>query len=309
MQNRCFYLKMEDAHNIFVSTAGPVDGIPIVCFHGGPGSGSSPSMFNFFDLSRHFVVLIDQRGSGRSLPAGRLKRNSLNWLLRDVEQVRQYLGIERWHVFGGSWGATLAIAYAGSYPESVGQLILRGTFLASGRELRALFNVSRFKAAGVWNRLRKIIGATGSDDMLACLFQCLQQGGARAWQAALAYSDLERAVLGRANRALGMRRATWSAKERNRQRLKYLVHTHYLLAACGLRGGRLTELARRATAHGISGVAVHGKHDPLCPPSNLEWLRRNLPNVRQFVVDGGHLANDPEIYQSLRAAVSELAPM
>src|SRR5690625_1234065 len=308
-QKRCFYLKTEDFHRVFVSTAGPDGGIPVVCFHGGPGSGSSLSLFNFFDLSRHFVVLIDQRGAGRSLPAGRLKRNSTDWLLRDIEQIRQYLDIEQWHVFGGSWGATLAIAYAGSYPESVGQLILRGTFLASGREIRALFNASRFKAAQVWNRLRNIIGATSSDDMLHGLFRCLQQGGTPAWQAALAYSDLERAVLARANRAMGMRRATWSVQERHQQRLKYLIHTHYLLAACGLQGGRLTALARRATDHGIGGVAVHGKSDPLCPLSNLKWMRRNLPNIQQFVVEGGHLASEPEIYRTLCDAVSKLVPV
>lgn len=295
-----------DGHRIHITTAGSPDGIPIVSFHGGPGSGSNASMLHPFDLSRFFVVFIDQRGSGRSTPSGRLTRNSTTWLLRDVEAVRAHLGICRWYVLGGSWGATLAIVYSGSYPDAVLGLILRGTFLGSAREIRGLLSASRSRAPRAWLDLYRASGADRPSALVPAMYARLRQGGPAAWRVAQAYSELERALLARCNRTMGSRIRQQNRQQRHRQTTKYLIQVHYLQNACGLRGGRLAQLATQAHDHGIRGVAVHGTHDPVCPQSNLSWLKAYMPCIRQIRVDAGHLANDPAIHAALVNVLNEI---
>ncbi|TKR56269.1 alpha/beta fold hydrolase [Allopusillimonas ginsengisoli] len=300
-------LSAGDGHSIHITTAGSPDGIPIVSFHGGPGSGSNASMMRPFDLSRFFVVLIDQRGSGRSSPSGRIARNSTSWLLRDVEAVRAHLGISRWYVLGGSWGATLAIAYSGSHPEAVSGLILRGTFLASGQEVRGLLSASRTRAPRAWLDLYRASGADRPSAMMSAMYARLRQGGPTAWRVAQAYSALERAMLARCNRHMSSRTRRQNTLQQRRQAAKYLIQVHYLWNACGLRGGRLAQLAAQAHAHGIVGTAVHGKRDPVCPLANLAWLKTHMPNIKQICVNAGHLATDPPIYAALVSVLDEIA--
>lgn len=295
-----------DGHRIHITTAGSHDGIPIVSFHGGPGSGSNSSMLCPFDLSRFFVVLIDQRGCGRSTPSGRTTRNRTTWLLRDVETVRTHLGISRWYVSGGSWGATLAIAYSGTYPGAVLGLILRGTFLASGREVRGLLSASRSRAPRAWLDLYRASGADRPSALMLAMYARLQQGGPAASRVAQGYSELERALLARRNRSMSRRIRQQDLKQGYRQITKYLIQVHYLRNACGLRGGRLSQLAAQARAHGIYGVAVHGTHDPVCPLSNLAWLKSHMPQIRQIRVAAGHLANEPPIHTALMNVLNEI---
>ena len=295
-----------DGHRSHITTAGPLDGIPIVSFHGGPGSGSSSSMLRPFDLSRFLVVLIDQRGCGRSTPSGRTTRNRTAWLLRDVEAVRTHLGISRWYVSGGSWGATLAIAYSGTYPGAVLGLVLRGTFLASGREVRGLLSASRSRAPRAWLDLYRASGADRPSALMPAMHARLQQGGPAASRVAQKYSELEQALLARCNRSMSRRTRQQNLKQTYRQITKYLIQLHYLQNACGLRGGRLSLLAARARAHGVCGVAVHGTHDPVCPLSNLAWLESHMPQIRQIRVAAGHLANDPPIRTALMNVLNEI---
>ncbi|MBO0702221.1 MAG: prolyl aminopeptidase, partial [Candidatus Dormibacteraeota bacterium] len=131
-------LEVGDGHTLFVEEVGRPDGIPAVVLHGGPGGGITPRMRGYFDPDRYHVVLFDQRGAGRSTPGGSVEANTTWDLVRDIETVREHLGIERWLVFGGSWGSTLALAYAEYRPDRVTGLVLRGIFLGRPREVEWL---------------------------------------------------------------------------------------------------------------------------------------------------------------------------
>src|ERR1700726_1411925 len=132
-------LPVGDGHEIYVETAGRADGIPAVYLHGGPGSGCQPDHRRLFDPERFHAVLFDQRGAGRSRPKGRLEHNTLPHLIADMERIREKIGFERWMVVGGSWGATLALAYAQAHPSRVTGIVLRATFLGTRAELESAF--------------------------------------------------------------------------------------------------------------------------------------------------------------------------
>jgi proline iminopeptidase len=126
---------VDGGHRLYVEEVGDPDGIPAIFLHGGPGAGCNPGHRRYFDPSRYRVVLFDQRGAGRSTPAGETRHNTTSDLLGDIELIRDRLGIERWLVFGGSWGATLALLYAQAFPARVTALVLRGAFLARRQDL------------------------------------------------------------------------------------------------------------------------------------------------------------------------------
>lgn len=296
-----------DGHRLHIGLAGADDGIPLAVFHGGPGSASNAQMLAPVDLTRFRVVMIDQRGCGRSRPMGRVQRNSTPWLIRDIEAIRRFLKIPRWYVMGGSWGATLSIAYAGMYPDVVGGLVLRGTFLASQREIRSLLSASRHRAPREWLNLYHASGADRPASLLRAAHDRLLSGDANSKGVAQAYSSLERAVLGRADRAM-KQRSTCADKRRDRQMCaKYRIQTHYLLQDCGLRGLYLNELASRIDAAGIKVIAIHGRNDPVCPPANLDWLQRHMPHMRTVLIDAGHLATNTAMKKALVNGLLEIS--
>ena len=128
-------VEVSGGHRIYVEQSGHPQGEPVIVLHGGPGGGSSPAMRRYFDPAHYRIVLFDQRGCGRSRPHASVEANTTWDLVSDIEHIRQLLGISRWHVFGGSWGATLALLYAQAHPDRVRSLILRGVFLMMEREL------------------------------------------------------------------------------------------------------------------------------------------------------------------------------
>lgn len=195
-----------DGHRLHIGLAGQEDGVPLLLLHGGPGSGCGPQMLVPVDLNYFRVIMIDQRGSGRSSPAGRVHRNMTSWLIRNIESVRRYLQIERWYVLGGSWGATLAITYAGMHPAAVKGVVLRATFLASAREVRRLFGASRHTAPQAWLNLYRASGADRPAALLDAAYRKLKQDHSSGEVLTLAYDGLERAVLGRADRTLNSSR-------------------------------------------------------------------------------------------------------
>src|SRR4030081_3620643 len=139
-------LDVGDGHDIYVESVGRLGGMPAVYLHGGPGSGCQPDHRRLFDPERFHAVLFDQRGAGRSRPKGRLEANTLPHLIADMEMIRENLGFKRWMIVGGSWGATLALAYAEAHPSRVSGLVLRATFLGTRTELEQAFlqNLPRF---------------------------------------------------------------------------------------------------------------------------------------------------------------------
>jgi len=295
-------LRTRDGHRIAYAVVGAAGGAPVVALHGGPASGSQPSTARLFDLARARVVLIDQRGAGASRPHGSVRRNDTNRLIEDIETVRRHLGIACWGVLGGSWGASLALAYAGRHPQAVTGVVLRGLFLTSAREVDGLFVASRRRAPREWRRLWKAAGCRADTRPAALLGRChaaLQRGanGAAQRAVALAWRDYENAVLayarpGRARREpapISRRRADALAR-------KYRVQAHYLRHRCWLGEPALISLARRAAAAGVPLAALHGRRDPVCPPDNLRRFARAVPSARvEYVANAGHLATDPPL--------------
>ncbi|WP_201702574.1 alpha/beta fold hydrolase [Paraburkholderia kirstenboschensis] len=302
-------LRTREAQCVSFMVAGAAGGVPVVVLHGGPGSGSQPDATRLFDLTRFRVVLIDQRGTGRSTPRGGVRHNRTDRLIEDIEAVRVRLGIERWGVLGGSWGAALALAYAGRHPQSVTGVVLRGLFLTSAREVRGLFVTSRKRAPHAWTKLCAAAGCTLPAGLLARCAARLQHGGASDAQQralALAWRGYENAVLASAGARRKLVPARSSHKESRKLVDKYRIQAHYLTHRCWLGETRLLSLARLAAASGVPLAAVHGSRDPVCPPVNLRRLTRAVPAAHVECVRAGHLASDPALREHVAHALAAM---
>ncbi|AOK20430.1 prolyl aminopeptidase [Burkholderia cepacia] len=294
-----------DAQSIAFSVAGAAHGHPVVVLHGGPGSGSQAGILRLFDLTRVRVVLVDQRGAGASAPRGGTRHNDTARLIDDLEAVRARLGIARWGVVGGSWGAALALAYAGTHPARVTGVVLRGLFLTSRREVRRLFTTSRTRAPREWRRLYAAAGCSQPDRLLSCCARRLQPGAGAARQraVALAWHAYEDAILASPQSRRSHARTIRSHPDVLRLIDKYRIQAHYLRRDCWLGERRVLALACRASDAGVPLFAAHGMHDPVCPAANVARLARAVPAARIERVPAGHLAGDPALARSIARAI------
>ena len=309
-------LRTRDGHRVWYALAGARDGVPVAVLHGGPGSGSQPGALRLFDLQRFRVVLIDQRGTGASTPHGSVRHNRTDYLIADLEAIRARLGLARWGVLGGSWGAALALAYAGQCPQSVAGVVLRGLFLTSAREVRGLFVGSRKRAPRAWSRLRDAARCERPATLAARCGAALQYGANEARQRALAraWRGYENAVLasasprGAAQQRGAQRRSAHESPRHTRKLIgKYRIQAHYLAHRCWVGETRLLSLARRAAAAGVPIAAVHGARDPVCPRGNLRRLSRAVPSARvELVSAAGHLASDPALHARVAHALAAM---
>ncbi|MBN3739339.1 MULTISPECIES: alpha/beta fold hydrolase [Burkholderia] len=293
-----------DAQSIAFAVAGAPQGHPVVVLHGGPGSGSQAGILRLFDLARMRVVLVDQRGAGASGPRGGTRHNHTARLIADLEAVRAQLGIARWGVVGGSWGAALALAYAGTHPERVTGVVLRGLFLTSRREVRGLFVTSRTRAPREWRRLHAAAGGGQPERLLARCAQRLRRGASAARQraVALAWHAYENALLASVRTRRSPVRTIRSNETVGRLIDKYRIQAHYLQRDCWLGERRVLALARRAAQAQVPLFAAHGIHDPVCPVRNVERLARAVPEAKIERVRAGHLASDPALARSVARA-------
>nr|WP_311530259.1 alpha/beta fold hydrolase [uncultured Ralstonia sp.] len=294
----CLNLRTPDGHCLHVRQCGPDNGEPWLVLHGGPGSGCSPSMAAWFDPLRHRAVLPDQRGAGRSRPAGSGRRNTVTALLADLEQLRTTLGIERWGVVGGSWGAALALAYADRFPDAVSTLVLRGTFLTGFDDVQALFNArgaGRDLLRGINGRGEGFPAARGRLLAVTDMFQLgttvQKLNIATAWQRA------ERRLLGLRAQARRQSRRQQMALMR-----KYRLQAHYLYRRAGLGKSALLRAAARIGARGLPVTLLHGREDNVCRPENALRLSAAIPQARLVWVPAGHLA-EGEMARALGAAI------
>jgi proline iminopeptidase len=292
-----------DGQRLAYTVVGPANGTPWVILHGGPGSGSQIGAACPWGAEPVRAIHIDQRGAGASRPRGAIRHNDTARLIADIEVIRNTLGIERWHVLGGSWGAALALAYAGHHPESAAGVVLRGLFLTSKQEVRRLFVTSRTRAPREWRRLLAAAGCTDPGRLLACCARRLRPGSPRPRQGrvALAWQAYEAALL-----AVGSRKPIRAPRRIDGLIAKYRIQAHYLQRDCWLGKHRLLALARHAAQAGVPMAAVHGRYDPVCPPSNLAELSQAVPHAKVIRVPAGHLSSEPPMAQGLRSAVAFL---
>jgi proline iminopeptidase len=299
------HLPTGDGHSLYVAQYGRPDGPTTVVLHGGPGSGTQPSVLDWFDLSRQRVVLFDQRGAGQSTPQGEIANNDSHKLVADIEMIRERLGIDRWMVVGGSWGATLALLYAGKHAERTSALVLRGSFLASERELRWFFQELRALVPQGWSRMTEGWSDGQKGSVLTTLCDALLGGDAiQASDAARRWNDYENAVMHAMAGKLDDVPAS-STELPERVLNKYRLQAHYLSNACFTSEAEL--MAAAAKLQGTPVTLVHGTHDLVCPPENAVRLKQAIPHATlDWIKNGGHTPADPGIAAGLHRAAAAM---
>ena len=296
-------LETAGRHRIYWETSGNPDGIPVLFVHGGPGSGTSPVQRRFFDPARYRIVLFDQRGSGRSTPHGELADNTTPHLIADMETLRRELGIASWLVFGGSWGSTLALAYAEAHPERCRGLVLRGIFLCRKSEIDWFLHGIRALFPEVQRQLAEFIPEDERHDLLTAYYRRLvdpdptvHQPAAHHWatfeascSTLLPNPELVSAF-GDDKRALSLSR----------------IEAHYFVNNIFLPDNSL--LANVDRIRGIPAIIVQGRYDAVCPIVSADELARAWPEARYVIVpDAGHSAFEPGIARELVAACGRFA--
>ena len=298
------WLDVGDDHCIYFEQCGQREGLPVVFLHGGPGSGCSPRHRQLFDPARYRVILFDQRGCGRSLPRGELQANTSDHLVADIEHLRQHLGIERWLVVGGSWGAGLALAYAAAYPASCLGLVLRGVFLGRPSDVDWFFQQAYQLLPDAWAMLAQQAPASARGDLLQWLSKGLRGDQpqvalerARAWQAwEVALSERQRST---AQREL-------IAGDAAALLDKYRLQSHYLVNGCFW--GDVSLLARARSLASVPTAILHGRLDWICRPQAAWELHHSLPDSRlQWLDSCGHSPFEPAMAQALSQAVGHFA--
>lgn len=288
-------LDVGDGHRVYVEQCGNPDGMPVVVLHGGPGGGCSPMMRRYFDPNVYRIILFDQRGCGRSRPHASVVDNTTWHLVADIELIRETLDIDRWVVFGGSWGATLALIYAQAHPTRATHLILRGVFLSTKRELEWFYG----GGAGnfwpdLWQQFEGLIPVDERGDMIAAYNRRLFSGDtmletryARAWAAwenALASIDSE---------------GSGGSGPAEYARAFARLENHYFTHGCFLSDDQQILANMGKIAH-IPGVIVQGRYDMICPPASAYNLSRLWPASRLVMVGkAGHALSEPGISAEL----------
>ena len=298
------YLNLDSLHQMYWEESGNPKGIPVVVIHGGPGAGSSPSNRRFFDPSYYRIILYDQRGAGKSLPHGELKDNTTPHLIADLEKLRVHLGIERWYVFGGSWGTTLGIAYAEAHPNPCLGLIFRGIFLCRRSEFEwFLWGVKTFFP----DEFRKLIAPLKPEErkdwqtILKAYYELLRDpdpaihmAAAKIWSvyegtmATLLPNPGVVAEFAKDNLALGLAR----------------IEAHYFTNDIFLPENDLLNKIDRIRH--IPSVIVQGRYDAVCPVISADDVVQRWPEIDyRLIPDAGHSAFEPGIRKELVKVMEE----
>jgi proline iminopeptidase len=289
-------LDVGDGHTIYWERVGTRGAKPAVFLHGGPGGGISPSHRRLFDPARYDVILFDQRGCGRSLPHAGLEANTTWHLVADIERLRELAGFEKWLVFGGSWGSTLALAYAETHPDRVSELVVRGIYTLTRAELDWYyeFGVSEM-FPDKWERFLEPIPETERVDMMGAYRRRLV-GADRAAQleAAKAWSLWEGETI-----TLLPEPETSSKFAEDDFAIAFArIENHFFVHAGWLEEGQLLRDAGKLA--GIPGVIVHGRYDMPCPAKYAWQLHKAWPDAEFFLVEGaGHAYSEPGILDRL----------
>jgi proline iminopeptidase len=301
------FMRVSEVHELYYEQSGNPNGKPVVFLHGGPGGGTDPKMRQFFDPARYRIVLFDQRGCGRSRPHANLVDNTTWHLVADIEQLRVKLGIEKWQVFGGSWGSTLALAYAEKHPERVTELVLRGIFLLRRSEL-VWFYQDPLGAGSIypdfWEHYIAPLSEEERKDCMAAYYKRLTSddrttliAAARAWsiwEGALSYLHQNADLVKRSSDAE-------FAAAFARIECHYFVNGGFLEHENQL----LTDATR---IRHIPGVIVQGRYDVVCPVRSAWDLKKAWPEADlRIVPDAGHSAFEPGITRELILATDRFA--
>ncbi|MDF1779741.1 MAG: prolyl aminopeptidase [Alcanivoracaceae bacterium] len=297
-----FQLQVDEIHSLYVERCGNPNGEPVLVLHGGPGGGCSPALRRFFDPEKWHIILFDQRGAGRSRPYAGLLNNALLPLLDDIEKIRQRLSLERWSLFGGSWGSTLALHYGLAHPERVAAMVLRGIFLARPQDLDWLYRAGGASAMkpDAWDAFLAPLSEDQQHDPLTAYYRVLADDDhvdltryAQAWSAweatcaTLLPNDAVRA--GFSHAALAIAR----------------IETHFF-AGAGM-ADAAPILPRMAKLADTPSWLIHGRYDLVCMPEQAMALHKQWPSsTLRWVEAAGHSAMEPDICAALASATEEM---
>jgi proline iminopeptidase len=288
-------MPVDAIHTLYWEECGNPLGEPVLFLHGGPGGGISPKHRRFFDPRHYRIVLFDQRGAGQSTPLGEYRDNTTQLLLQDIERLRQMLGIERWLIFGGSWGSTLALAYGQAHPERCSGFILRGIFLCSAAEIAWFMNGMGLFFPEAHAAFAAAVPAEERGDLLAAYARRLFSEDPEVWRpAARAWSVYEGSCARLLPDAATIADFGSDAVSLGIGRLEahYFLHQGFLAPEQLLLG--LPKISH------LPAVIVQGRYDMVCPPASAWRLAGAWPQARlRMIPDAGHSAHEPGIMQAL----------
>jgi proline iminopeptidase len=288
-------LRVDDIHTLYWEECGNPEGLPVVFLHGGPGAGATPTHRRFFDPASWRIIIFDQRGAGRSQPLGETRNNTIALLIQDIETLRQDRKIERWHVFGGSWGSTLAIAYAEEHPEHCLGLMLRGICLLQKREIDWFLYGIRIFFPEAWETFAHFVPAEERRDLLAAYIRIFEgTDEARKKEAIRTWAQYESAC------SVLMPNTDTTARlddDQHRTGLA-LIEAHYFRNNLFTPDNKL--LANIDRICKIPALIVQGRYDAVCPIVTAHELHKAWPEAEYIIVpDAGHSALEPGIRSAL----------
>lgn len=296
-------IAVDPPHELYVEESGNPEGIPVLVVHGGPGGGCEDYHRRFFDAERYRIILMDQRGAGRSTPLAELEGNTTQALVADMEVVRRFLGIDRWILFGGSWGSTLSLVYAQTHRECVSGLVLRGIFLCRPQDIQWFYQSGASRVfPDYWQDFLAQIPEDEQRDLVSAYYRRLTSANElEQIQAAKAWSIWEgrcatlhpnpRVVehFGHPHVAIALAR----------------IECHYFMNQAFLEPDQIIRDAR--TLKDIPGIIVHGRYDMVCPLDNALALSKAWPEAElQIIRDAGHSASEPAIVDALMRGVDDI---
>ncbi|MCR8916428.1 prolyl aminopeptidase [Marinobacter panjinensis] len=297
-------LAVDPPHELYVEESGNPDGIPVLVVHGGPGGGCEDYYRRFFDAERYRIILMDQRGAGRSSPLAAFDGNTTQKLVEDMETVRSFLGITQWILFGGSWGSTLSLVYAQSHPDRVLGLVLRGIFLCRPKDIHWFYQEGASRVfPDYWQDFLAPIPENERDDLVSAYYRRLtstneleQIQAAKAWSiwegrcATLHPNPRVVEHFGHPHVAIALAR----------------IECHYFMNSAFLEDNQIIRDA--GALKDIPGIIIHGRYDMVCPLDNALALSEAWPEADLRIIrDAGHSASEPAIVDALMRGVDEVA--
>ncbi len=298
------YLEVSPIHTIHYEECGNPEGKPVLLVHGGPGGGIEPVYRRYFHPEKYRVILVDQRGSGKSTPHAELRENTTQYLITDMERVRKHAGVDRWLIFGGSWGSTLGLAYAQAHPDRVTELILRGIFLCRDEEIRWFYQYGASRIfPDHWEQYLAPIPPDERDDLLQAYYRRLtnedpkaRAEAARAWSiwegstSKLFFDEKQVARFSQDKFSLAFAR----------------IECHYFVNHAFLEENQLLRDVDKIRH--LPGVIVQGRYDVVCPLTSAWDLHRAWPEADLHVIpDAGHSITEPGIVDKLIEATDGFA--
>ena len=301
---RTHRVKVTDLHTLYVEEVGDERGIPVLFVHGGPGAGFTENDRRFFDPEKYRIILFDQRGAGRSKPHAELTDNHTPALIADIERIRQHLAVDKWVLFGGSWGSTLSLLYAQTYPERVMGLVLRGIFLCRDEDIRWFYQEGANAVfPDYWQDFVEQIPQQEREDLVQAYYRRLTSG-----------NELQRMA---AAKAWSIWEARCATLQPNPDLVEHLgdphvalamarIEAHYFVRQAFIRPNQIIDDAGKLAD--IPGYIVHGRYDMVCPVKQAYDLHRAWPQAKlEIIRDAGHASSQPGIVDALVGATAQLA--